>query len=72
MLFCLVDFYLLYVEVLNYVNLGDVCIIQYVDSVCYRVGIFLLKDIKLEIIGNWELQEKVICYECCIELFVEG
>ena len=58
MLFRLADFYLLYAEALNHVNPGDARIIQYVDSVRYRAGIPLLKDIKPEIIGNRELQEK--------------
>lgn len=72
MLFRLADFYLLYAEALNHVNPGDARIIQYVDSVRYRAGIPLLKDIKPEIIGNWELQEKAIRHERRIELFAEG
>ena len=72
MLFRLADFYLLYAEALNHVNPGDARIIQYVDSVRYRAGIPLLKDIKPEIIGNRELQEKAIRHERRIELFAEG
>ncbi|ERI84429.1 SusD family protein [Bacteroides pyogenes F0041] len=72
MLFRLADFYLLYAEALNHVNPADPRIIQYVDSVRYRAGIPLLKNIKPEIIGNQEAQERAIRHERRIELFVEG
>lgn len=72
MLFRLADFYLLYAEALNHTNPSDPRIIQYVDSVRYRAGIPLLKNIKPEIIGNQELQEKAIRHERRIELFAEG
>ena len=49
MLFRLADFYLLYAEALNHVNPSDERIINYIDSVRYRAGIPLLKDIKPEI-----------------------
>lgn len=72
MLFRLADFYLLYAEALNHTNPSDPRIIQYVDSVRYRAGVPLLKNIKPEIIGNQELQEKAIRHERRIELFAEG
>lgn len=72
MLFRLADFYLLYAEALNNVNPGDPRIIEYVDSVRYRAGIPLLKDIKPEIKGNQKLQEEAIRHERRIELFAEG
>ena len=52
MLFRLADFYLLYAEALNHVNPADERIIAHIDSVRYRAGIPLLKDIKPEIKGN--------------------
>lgn len=72
MLFRLADFYLLYAEALNHTNPSDPRIIQYVDSVRYRAGVPLLKNIKPEIIGNQGLQEKAIRHERRIELFAEG
>lgn len=72
MLFRLADFYLLYAEALNQVNPSDPRIVEYVDSVRYRAGIPLLKDIKPEIKGNQALQEEAIRQERRIELFAEG
>ena len=72
MLFRLADFYLLYAEALNHVNPSDQRIVEYVDSVRYRAGVPLLKDIKPEIIGNQNLQEKAIRMERRVELFAEG
>ena len=63
---------MLYAEALNNVNPGDPRIIEYVDSVRYRAGIPLLKDIKPEIKGNQKLQEEAIRHERRIELFTEG
>ena len=72
MLFRLADFYLLYAEALNHVNPSDERIIAHIDSVRYRAGIPLLKDIKPEIKGNQALQEEAIRKERRIELFAEG
>ena len=72
MLFRLADFYLLYAEALNHVNPADERIIAHIDSVRYRAGIPLLKDIKPEIKGNQTLQEEAIRKERRIELFAEG
>lgn len=72
MLFRLADLYLLYAEALNHVRPSDARVIAYVDSVRYRAGIPMLKDIKPEIIGNQEAQEEAIRKERRVELFVEG
>ena len=66
------DVILMYAEALNHVNPADERIIAHIDSVRYRAGIPLLKDIKPEIKGNQTLQEEAIRKERRIELFAEG
>lgn len=75
-LFRLADFYLYYAEVCNEINPNDPNIINYLDMVRKRAGIPGYKELaatgKKNIIGNQELQRKMIQRERTVELFMEG
>lgn len=75
-LFRLADFYLYYAEVCNEIDPNDPNIIKYLDLVRQRAGIPGYKELaasgKKNIIGNQELQRKMIQRERTIELFMEG
>lgn len=75
-LFRLADFYLYYAEVCNEINPNDPNIILYLDKVRERAGIPGYKELaasgKKNIIGNQELQRKMIQRERQVELFAEG
>lgn len=75
-LFRLADFYLYYAEVCNEIDPNDPNIIKYLDLVRQRAGIPGYKELsafgKKNIIGNQELQRKMIQRERTVELFMEG
>lgn len=75
-LFRLADFYLYYAEVCNEINPGDPNIITYLDKVRERAGIpgyqELARTNKKNIIGNQDLQRKMIQRERQVELAMEG
>lgn len=75
-LFRLADFYLYYAEVCNEINPNDPNVIVYLDKVRERAGIPGYKELsatgKKNIIGNQELQRKMIQRERKVELFAEG
>lgn len=75
-LFRLADFYLYYAEVCNEIDPNDPNIIVYLDKVRERAGIPGYKELaasgKKNIIGNKELQRKMIRRERHVELFAEG
>ena len=75
-LFRLADFYLYYAEACNEINPNDPNIITYLDKVRERAGIPGYKELaatsKKNIIGNQELQRKMIQRERQVELFMEG
>lgn len=75
-LFRLADFYLYYAEVCNEIDPNDPNIIKYLDMVRQRAGIPGYKELaatgKKNIIGNQELQRKMIQRERSVELFMEG
>lgn len=75
-LFRLADFYLYYAEVCNEIDPNDPNIIKYLDMVRRRAGIPGYKELaatgKKNIIGNQELQRKMIQRERSVELFMEG
>lgn len=75
-LFRLADFYLYYAEVCNEINPNDANIIKYLDKVRERAGIPGYEELaetgKKNIIGNQELQRKLIRQERAVELFTEG
>ena len=75
-LFRLADFYLYYAEVCNEIDPNDPNIIKYLDMVRQRAGIPGYKELaasgKKNIIGNQELQRKMIQRERTVELFMEG
>lgn len=75
-LFRLADFYLYYAEVCNEIDPNDPDIIKYLDLVRQRAGIPGYKELaasgKKNIIGNQELQRKMIQRERTVELFMEG
>ena len=75
-LFRLADFYLYYAEVCNEINPGDPNIITYLDKVRERAGIpgyqELARTNKKNIIGNQDLQRKMIQRERQVELVMEG
>lgn len=75
-LFRLADFYLYYAEVCNEINPSDPNIIIYLDKVRERAGIPGYKELaqtqKKNIIGNQELQRKMIQRERQVELAMEG
>lgn len=75
-IFRLADFYLYYAEVCNEINPNDPNIIVYLDKVRERAGIPGYKELaaigKKNIIGNQDLQRKMIQRERHVELFAEG
>lgn len=75
-LFRLADFYLYYAEVCNEIDPNDPNIIIYLDKVRERAGIPGYQDLaqanKKNIIGNQELQRKMIQRERQVELATEG
>lgn len=75
-LFRLADFYLYYAEVCNEIDPNDPNIILYLDKIRERAGIPGYKELaatgKKNIIGNQELQRKMIRRERHVELFAEG
>lgn len=75
-LFRLADFYLYYAEVCNEINPGNPNIITYLDKVRERAGIpgyqELARTNKKNIIGNQDLQRKMIQRERQVELAMEG
>ncbi|MDR2275970.1 MAG: RagB/SusD family nutrient uptake outer membrane protein [Sphingobacterium sp.] len=75
-LFRLADFYLYYAEVCNEINPSDPNIIKYLDLVRERAGIpgyqQLANTGKKNIIGDQQLQRKMIQRERQVELFAEG
>lgn len=75
-LFRLADFYLYYAEVCNEINPNDPNIIVYLDKIRERAGIPGYKELaatgKKNILGNQELQRKMIRRERKVELFAEG
>lgn len=73
----LADFYLYYAEVCNEIDPSDKNIIDYLDKVRNRAGIpgyreLHNKNIKTNIIGNYESQAHAIHQERQVELFTEG
>lgn len=75
-LFRLADFYLYYAEVCNEIDPNDPNVIVYLDKVRERAGIpgyqELAQTNKKNIIGNQELQRKMIQRERQVELATEG
>lgn len=75
-LFRLADFYLYYAEVCNEINKDDPNIIIYLDKIRERAGIpgyrQLAQEGKKNIIGDKELQAKMIRHERFVELAMEG
>lgn len=76
-IFRLADFYLYYAEVCNELNAKDPNVIEYLDRVRSRAGIagykeLHSKNIKTNVIGNYEAQAKAIRKERQVELFTEG
>ena len=73
----LADFYLYYAEVCNEINPNDPEIINYLDKVRERAGIPGYRELqatgkKIGVIGNYEMQGKMIRQERKVELFHEG
>lgn len=73
----LADFYLYYAEVCNEIDPTDKNIIEYLDKVRDRAGIpgyreLHNKNIKTNVIGNYEAQARAIRQERQVELFTEG
>lgn len=73
----LADFYLYYAEVCNEVDPSDRNIIDYLDKVRSRAGIPGYRElddagVKVNVIGNYELQAYAIRRERQVELFTEG
>ncbi len=71
-IFRLAEFYLLYIEALNEVNPQDPNIKLYWNQIRERAGIPNIEVSYPEIIGNKELQRKMIQRESRIELATEG
>lgn len=75
-LFRLADFYLYYAEVCNEIAPNDPNVIVYLDKVRERAGIPGYRELaqtnKKNIIGNQELQRKMIQRERQVELAMEG
>lgn len=75
-LFRLADFYLYYAEVCNEIDPNDPNVILYLDKVRERAGIpgyrELAQKSKKNIVGNQELQRKMIQRERQVELAMEG
>lgn len=75
-LFRLADFYLYYAEVCNEIDPNDPNVIVYLDKIRTRAGIPGYQELaqanKKNIIGNQELQRKMIQQERQVELAMEG